>query len=72
MFLSSLLKKISSNDSKPIAVEKAVEIKEDSVQKPPVYLPSWKDKSIWPAHQLEANINTQCQEIKDAVTGLLH
>lgn len=71
MFLSSLLKKISSNDSKPVVVEKAVEVKADSLEKTIINLPSWKDKSIWPAHQLEADIKTQCQEIKDAVTGLL-
>jgi hypothetical protein len=72
MFLTSFLKKISSSESKPppetvnnVILEKAVTVSS------PVNLPSWKDRSIWTSScRQEPNVQNQCQEIKEIITGL--
>ncbi len=73
MFLSSLLRKIGSSENKPAVPEKVSDvISSDSVitKTPPINLPSWKDRSVWSSCRLEPSVETQCQEIKDVITGL--
>ena len=74
MFLTSLLKKISSGESKPtpeivkpVIEENAVTINSSG------NFPSWKDRSVWTTQcRLEPDIQSQCQEIKEIITGLLY
>ncbi|XP_057380867.1 cytosolic iron-sulfur assembly component 2A-like [Daphnia carinata] len=72
MFLTSFLKKISSSESKPQPIKVENVISEDAVPISSVNLPSWKDRTVWSALLvLQPDVNSQCQEIKEAITDLL-
>ena len=68
MFLSSvssLLKKIVINDTKE-ETKQEIDVVTD---KKTTNLPSWKDNSIWTECALEVDVDAQCKEIQETVTG---
>ena len=71
MFLTSILKKISSSTSNKTVNEKPVDAVSDCSTSNP-NLPSWKDKSLWSTCTLKPSDEAICKEIKETILGLIY